>query len=310
MRYLFIVNPHSRNDEVKKRWPIIEDEIKKRNLDYQVEFTKGRRHATEITKEHINDFDVFVSCGGDGTVNEVMNGLAETNKVLGMLPLGNGNDYANLLHVRGSYVQTLNILEENKIAELSLGVATADTKHYFVNIAETGITSIIAKASYTELKWIKGLPKYYILGLKKISSYKSVPAHIKVDDYERKTKLILCAVGLGYRFGGGFNVLPGNQPYFGDFQVCIAGDVPKIKWYWMINKIKNGTHGNIKGVDIIRGKKIEIETETPLPIEGEGEVFSENSTTAKFELSQSKLKIIVGKEFLKNKIEFETRNKK
>jgi len=78
----------------------------------------------------------------------------------------------------------------------------------------------------------------------------------------------------------------------------------------MINKIKNGTHGDIKGVNFVRGKKIEIETEKPLPIEGEGEVFSENSTKATFELSQLKLKIIVGKEFLRNKIEFETRNKK
>ncbi|UJG44869.1 MAG: YegS/Rv2252/BmrU family lipid kinase [Candidatus Heimdallarchaeum endolithica] len=271
---------------------------------------KKVNHATEITKDNIKDFDVFVSCGEDGTVNGIINGLAETDKTLGILPIGNGNDYATLLSVKGSYIQALNILEENKKTELNLGFAIADTKHYFANIAETGITSVIAKASYTELKWIKGLPKYYILGLKKISSYKPIQAHIRVDNYERKTKLIVCAIGLGYRFGGGFNVLPGNKPYFGDFQVCIAGDVPKWKWYWMINKIKNGTHGDIKGVNFVRGKKIEIETEKQLPIEGEGEVFSENSTKATFELSQSKLKIIVGKEFLKNKIEFETRNKK
>ena len=132
-----------------------------------MQLTKKRRHATEITKDNIKDFDVFVSCGGDGTVNEIINGLAKTDKTLGILPIGNGNDYATLLSVKGSYIQALNILEENKKTELNLGFAIANTKHYFANIAETGITSVIAKASYTELKWIKGLPKYYILGFKK-----------------------------------------------------------------------------------------------------------------------------------------------
>ena len=92
--YLFIVNPNARNGDIGKMWPKVEEEIKKRGFNYTVEMTKEPKHAIEIAKTRGENFDVVVATGGDGTVNEVANGLYGLDTTFGILPLGNGNDYA------------------------------------------------------------------------------------------------------------------------------------------------------------------------------------------------------------------------
>ncbi len=297
--YLFIVNPHARNGIVGNTWPKVEKKLHELRFDFTTRFTTHPKEAITIAKDENENFDIIVACGGDGTINEVVNGIYGGKAVFGLLPLGNGNDYATLLHYSKELDYNLEILQQQKVADLAVGLAEADTKHYFVNIAEVGITSIIAKAAYTELTWVRGLLKYYLIAMKKMISYNRVPATVTVDKREIDTELILSAVGLGYRFGGGFNVLPNNRPYFGDFGVCVAGDIAKWKWYYIINQIKKGTHIKLKGVHFIRGKKITIETEKPLPVETEGEVFSEKSTKTTFTIAEKPLPTIVADSFVK-----------
>ncbi|MHA1303509.1 MAG: diacylglycerol/lipid kinase family protein [Candidatus Heimdallarchaeaceae archaeon] len=303
--YLFIVNPHARNGMVGKKWPKVELEIKRKNMDYEVKFTERPKHAIEIAKDNRDDYEVIIACGGDGTVNEVVNGLYGGKSIFGVLPLGNGNDFGTLLDYDDNYIRSLEILQAKKTTELNVGIAEGDKKHYFVNIAETGVTSIIAKAAYTDFKWARGLLKYYLIAMKKIMSFNRVPAVVTIDGKKIDTELILCAIGLGYRFGGGFNVLPGNKPYYNDFQICIVGDVPKWQWYYMINKVKSGKHASVNGVHILRGKEVTIDIEKPLPIEAEGEIFSEYSTRATFTLASERIKAIAPEEFIMEKRQYD-----
>ncbi|MCG3216710.1 MAG: YegS/Rv2252/BmrU family lipid kinase [Candidatus Heimdallarchaeota archaeon] len=298
--YLFIVNPIARNGEIGKMWSNVENEIKKQNFDYSVEFTKEPLHAIDIAKTKGKDFDVIVATGGDGTVNEVANGVFEIDGTFGVLPLGNGNDFAFGHKYDRDYRRSLDILRKEVTLDLGVGIAqTEEDKRYFVNIVDTGVGAAISVSSFTDAKWLKGFVKYYYLALKGIAKYRVVPSKIRIDDHDEfKTDLVIMAVGFGNRFGGGFNVFPDNYGFMDDFAICIAGDVGKMYQFYLLNVLKPGKHIGKKGVRYLRGRKMSVEVEKPLPVEVEGEIVSYGATNIEFEIAPRRLKTIVSQELV------------
>ncbi len=304
--YLFIVNPNARNKLVGKKWLNVEPIIKSKEIDHEIIFTEYQGHAIEIAKDRHKDFDVVVATGGDGTINEVINGLYESNTAFAPLALGNGNDFAHLLGYDANYKQSLDIILQHNIHSVPVGIAKGDEhQRYFVNIGELGITSLVAKDVYRKFKWIKGLAKYYVVGLMNIVTYSKVPAKIMIDDtYSASINLVLLACGFGYRFGGGFNVLPNNSFTHGDFGICVTSNLAKLKMFDFINKLKAGTHvKNTKYVSYLRGKEVTIELERPLPVEVEGEIFAEKATTASFSIADYKQPVLLNPRIIKQEKE-------
>ncbi|MCG3220628.1 MAG: YegS/Rv2252/BmrU family lipid kinase [Candidatus Heimdallarchaeota archaeon] len=298
--YLFIVNPNARNGKIGKMWPKVESEIKNQNFDYSVELTKEPLHAIDIARDKGKDFDCIVATGGDGTVNEVANGVYEIDGTFGVLPLGNGNDFAFGHKYDDNYMRSLNILSEFKTLDLGVGIARCeDNERYFVNIVDTGVGATISVSSFTDAKWLKGFVKYYYLALKGITKYRVVPSRIKIDDLDEiKTDLVIMAVGFGNRFGGGFNVLPNNYGFREDFEIVIAGDVGKLYQYYLLNVLKPGKHVGKKGVNFYNGRKMSIEADKPLPIEVEGEIVSFGARSIEFEVAPRRIITVVPQELI------------
>jgi YegS/Rv2252/BmrU family lipid kinase len=298
--YLFVVNPNARNGEIGKLWPKVESEIKNQNFDFSVELTKEPLHAIDIARDQGKDFDCIVATGGDGTVNEVANGVYEIDKIFGVLPLGNGNDYAFGHKYDDDYMRSLKILTDMKTLDLGVGIARSeDNERYFVNIVDTGVGATISVSSFTEAKWLRGFVKYYYLALKGVAKYRLVPSRIQIDDQDEiKIKLVIMAVGFGNRFGGGFNVLPDNYAFREDFNIVIAGDVKKLYQFYLLNVLKPGKHVGKKGVNFYNGKKISIEVDKPLPIEVEGEIVSFGAQSIEFEVAPKRIKTVVPQELI------------
>ena len=298
--YLFIVNPNARNGDIGKMWPKVEEEIKKRGFNYTVEMTKEPKHAIEIAKTRGENFDVVVATGGDGTVNEVANGLYGLDTTFGILPLGNGNDYAIGIKLDDNYQRSLDILEQGLTCDLTVGIAKADEdERYFVNIVDTGVGATVSVASFTEEKWLRGFVKYYYLALKKLFQYRLVNTVMKIDDQEEfETKLLMIAVGAGSRFGGGFHILPENYHFRKDFGILLAEDIRKLRQVYLLQILKPGKHLGKKGVTHIRGKKVSLTLERPLPVEVEGEIVNYAATKVSFEVAPKTMKTIVPQELL------------
>ncbi len=298
--YLFIVNPNARNGDIGKMWPKVEEEIKKRGLNYTVEMTNEPRHAIEIAKSRGEEFDVVVATGGDGTVNEVANGLYGLNTTFGILPLGNGNDFALGIKLDEDYHRSLDILEQGLTCDLTVGLAKADDdERYFVNIVDTGVGATVSVASFTELKWLRGFLKYYILAFKKLFQYRLVDTVMQIDDQEEfKSKLLMIAVGAGSRFGGGFHILPENYHYRKDFGILLAEDIRKLRQIYLLQILKPGKHLGKKGVTHIRGSKVTLQLGRPLPVEVEGEIVNYGATNVSFEVAPLSMKTIVPQELL------------
>ncbi len=298
--HLFIVNPQAHNGLIGKLWPKVEDEIKKRNFDYESIFTKSPKHAIELARDKGKDFDCVVATGGDGTVNEVANGLYELDNKFGILPLGNGNDHALGLKYDDNYHRSLDILEKGNTLDLGVGIAQADDdKRYFVNIVDTGAGATISVSSFTDAKWLRGFAKYYYLAFKGIGKYRLVPTKFQIDDNDEISfKLLIISVGFGSRFGGGFHMLPDNYHFYEDFAICYAGDIRKLRQYYLLNVLKPGKHLGKKGVEYIRGKKVSLELSKPLPVEVEGEIVNYGATNIKFEVAPRRIRTVVPEELI------------
>jgi YegS/Rv2252/BmrU family lipid kinase len=298
--YLFIVNPNARNGDIGKMWPKVEEEIKNRGLKYTVEMTKEPKHAIEIAKTRGEEFDVVVATGGDGTVNEVANGLYGLDTTFGILPLGNGNDFALGIKLDDDYQRSLDILEQGLTCDLTVGIAKADDdERYFVNIVDTGVGATVSVASFTELKWLRGFLKYYILAFKKLFQYRLVDTVMQIDDQEEfKTKLLIIAVGAGSRFGGGFHILPDNYHFRKDFGILLAENIRKLRQVYLLQILKPGKHLGKKGVTHIRGSKISLKLGRPLPVEVEGEIVNFGATNVSFEVAPQPMRTIVPQELL------------
>ncbi|MCE7742987.1 MAG: diacylglycerol kinase family lipid kinase [Candidatus Heimdallarchaeota archaeon] len=307
--YLFIVNPEARNGAIGKMWPNVEEEILKRGMRHTTIYTKEPKHAIEIAREEANNFDIIVATGGDGTVNEVANGLYGTGATFGVLPLGNGNDFARGILLDDDFQRSLDILVNCKTLDLTVGIATADDdKRYFVNIADTGVGATISVSAFTEAKWLRGFLKYYYLALKGVLKYRLVPTKIQVDDQEPSDGgLVILAAGVGHRFGAGFQILPDNYAFEPDFAICYANDIGKMDQINLLNVLKGGNHLGRKNVHYIRGSKISLELGKALPVEVEGEIVSFAATKVTFEVAPEKMKTVVPDEFIQLK---ESRQKK
>ncbi len=298
--YLFVINPNARNGGIGKTWPIVEEEILKRGLDHKSIYTQHQGHAIEIVKEMEKDFDCVVAVGGDGTINEVANGLYGTDTKFGIIPLGNGNDFSISLDFDDDFNRSLDILEVGKTIGVTVGIAeTNGDKRYFINVADTGVGATVSVASFTEAKWLKGFLKYYYLAFKKLLQYRLVKSTITIDDQVLEdVGLVMLAVGPGSRFGGGFNVLPDNYHFMDDFAVLYVRDIRKMSQINLLNALKPGKHLGREGVYYLRAKKVTLEMAKPLPIELEGEILSYGATNVSFEVAPQKLQTIVSDEII------------
>jgi YegS/Rv2252/BmrU family lipid kinase len=281
-------------------WPKVEEEIKEQNFDYSAELTKEPLHAIDIAKDKGKDFDCIVATGGDGTVNEVANGVYEIDGTFGCLPLGNGNDFAFGHKYNDDYLRSLNILREMKTLDMGVGIARCeDNERYFINIVDTGVGATISVSAFTDAKWLRGFAKYYYLALKGIMKYRLVPARIQIEGYDEiKNNLLIIALGFGNRFGAGFNVLPNNYGFRDDFEIVLVGDVRKLYQIYLLNVLKPGKHIDKKGVYFYNGKKVKLEVDKPLPIEVEGEIVSFGAKSIEFEVAPRRIKTVVPQELI------------
>lgn len=299
-KYLFIVNPHARNGDIGEMWPEVENEIIKRGLDYAVKMTERPKHAIEIAKKEAAKYDIIVATGGDGTVNEVANGLYGSGKIFGVLPLGNGNDFAWGLLLDGNYHRSLDVLEKGLTEDLTIGIAKADEdERYFVNIVDTGVGATISVSTFTDAKWLRGFLKYYYLAVKGLLKYRLVKTKIQIDDQEPfECGLVIIAVGVGYRFGAGFQILPNNYAFLDDFAILYAHDIGKWKQFILLNLLKPGKHLGRENVHYLRCKKVSLELEKALPVEVEGEIVNFAANKVVFEVAPEKMRTIVPDEYL------------
>lgn len=291
MKHIFIINPVAGKGKTMNLIPEIKKLAGAAGLDYEIEVTKCPGHATELAAKYAAQAICRIySVGGDGTLNEVLNGMAGSDSVLAMIPSGSGNDFIKSISNKKDYD---NIIKETiDGAEREIDLARVNGR-YFLNISSLGFDAYVV---YNTLKF-KKLPFVtgslaYVLGIFfSIIGRTSSDLKISIDDTTLKMEAMLAAVANGKYYGGGMLASPDAIIDDGLFDICLIEKKRRLAIMTLFPKFMKGQHGKIKGVSFKRGKKVTIESTRPviLNIDGEVSVISR----ADFEIIPKGIKIVI-----------------
>lgn len=303
--YHFIVNPHSRSGQGHSVWGKVEAELKKNNIEYEVHFTSHRRHATLIAGEITRDNMVhtLVVLGGDGTVNEVVNGITYLEKcTLGYLPTGSGNDFSRGLGLPSDMEKALDIiLHSRHTKEIDVGtVQYKDKRRRFAVSSGIGYDAAIChvvciskvKVFLNKLKL--GKLAYVCLSLDRL--YHARPAGMKIQldsgkELHFDKAYFAAAMNLPYE-GGGCKFCPDASCDDGLLDLIVIADIPKYRALTILPTVFSGGHTHMKGVHIVKCQNAQIVSEKPLPVHTDGEpVFLQRKLT--MALEKERLKIMI-----------------
>ena len=270
-----IVNPVSGRGKTYKNWEKIKDFLIYKFKEIRTRFTEAPKHALEIAREEIkNGVEHLISVGGDGTLNEVVNGFLENDSpinpgaAISVLPSGRGNDFAKTLKIK------IPRLKFNKRLQLD---AVKIGGKYFINVLDMGlggeIVSRLSEGTHSGITYTFAL-------LKEFFKYRPKEYLINVDGEEIKGKFLTVIVANGTTFGGGMKVAPKASPSDGILDVITVGDFSPVEFMFNLWRLYTGKLLSHPKVNHKRGISVKIESEEQYG-EYDGELFKASVVEAR-----------------------------
>ena len=303
-KYIVILNPNAGNGRGNKDWHLIESQLKQFNINYECLRTQGSGHAGLICAEQIRSGNKnFIVVGGDGTLNEVLNGIYSLNDinfseiVLSNIPVGTGNDWCRTYNIPNDYRENAEIISKRNIFYQDIGKATymVDGKSeskYFMNVAGMGFDAFVAFQTNKKKEEGKGSALIYLYTLMiSLFKYKSTRVTIRTGNTILDDLIFSIGIGIGKYNGGGMMQLPNAIPNDGMFDVTIIKKMNKMEVISNIKKLYDGSIIYHPKVSVLSAKEIFIDSEPPVSLEVDGEKCG--STPIKLEIFQQVLPVIV-----------------
>lgn len=286
--YHFIINPASRTGRGRELWNRLEAILKEKNVEYSAHFTEiagdATRIAKEITENCSDTATNIIIVGGDGTVNETINGICDNTKVtLGYIPTGSGNDFGRGLKCPKNPEKALeNILSPKSIQAIDQGCISffdgTPSKKFAVS---SGIgydaESCCQAVPYGFKKFLNKLKLgslvYILIAIKQIFKTKPIDMELIVDgDKKLEFKKVLFIATMCQRYeGGGFAMNPHATPTDGELSICVAHGLSIPKVLFLMIMLALTKHEGFKGIDLFNCKTIEINAKEARTIHTDGE---------------------------------------
>jgi YegS/Rv2252/BmrU family lipid kinase len=280
--HLFIVNPIAGKGRALKVLDKIRSIIRKKTGDFDVKLTEHPGHATEIAREYSKKgVPRIYSVGGDGTLNEVLNGIVGTKSSLGVIPAGSGNDFSRTIHAKADVDEII----EGTISNSSIPVDIVKlNSRYFLNVSSIGFDAEVAyTANRIKTKaFVPGGLSYYLGILLTLGKCQSYRMKIDIDGTCFEDEMLLVAVANGRYYGNGVLPAPMAKIDDGILDVCLVRKKPRLDILRLFPKYAAGKHGDIEGISFHRGKRIHIICDIPVAVNMDGEV--ERHSEALFEI--------------------------
>lgn len=287
MKLQFIVNPASRSGQGIRVWKEAEKVLKGSEIKYDVFFTKRAGHATELAKQLTAPAGkhTIVALGGDGTVNEVLNGIVRLeDTVLGYIPTGSGNDFAAGLELPTDTMTAIeHILEERSLLRMNVGIVETpegEKRRFGVSCGMGWDAAICHEALVSRMK--KMLNKirlgklcYVLIALKQIIRFRKTPMEVQIDRRQpiRLEKTYFTTVMNSPYQGGKLKFCPDASWCDDLLDICIIGDISKLKLCCLLPTAYSGLHRYFREVSLKRGETVVLRAPMELPVHADGENF-------------------------------------
>jgi len=286
---LVIVNPKSASGATRDRWSAMASDIRTHFGPFNVAFTKARGHGSEIAKRAVeNGQKLVIACGGDGTINEVANGIIESggDAELGILPSGTGGDFRRSLNLPHGTREAARALKNAETKAIDVGRVTfydhddQEVTRSFLNVSSVGLAASIIErvkttnyANWLPVASLRGKASFAISTLQEVIGIEHATLRVRVDDGEEYalSSVNFCIANARY-FGGGMMIAPEAKLDDGYFDIVNIGDLSTLKILLKAHTLYRGTHVALPEVKTRLAKRVEIRADNAdvhLEIDGE-----------------------------------------
>ncbi len=298
----FIVNPMSGGGRTRSKWESYIPQLRSELGEVSVRYTEGKDSATKLAKEAVEEgHRLIISVGGDGTNNEVLNGLLKTSGELlhpelqfAFFPMGSGVDLRRSLPYSSNLKQLIHQVRHGSVQNVDVGKVTfqseqgIQTSRFFLNISSIGMSSMVTAAINRSRKPLGGTAAYLWYSLIAMIRFLNPTMKVTLGDappLEARQNLII--VGNGKYFGGGMKAAPDAEMDDGLFDVVMIGDYSSTELILNGSKVYSGAHIHLPKTQVHRVNRLTVETDRPIPIDIDGELLGQPK--AEYELLPQRL---------------------
>lgn len=283
-RKLVILNPAAKSEKATAFQRKIES-LCEHNCE--TEMTSAPGDARALAARAVSEgFTTVVAAGGDGTINEVVNGLAGSNVALGLLPVGTMNVFATELGLPMDVQKCWKIIEEGKTRMVDLPVANGQ---YFIQLAGVGLDAQVVEETSREFKKNFG-PLSYVISASQIAARKPPKIFVESDDSPPREGSFML-IGNGRYYGGPFVLFNDAKVDDGKLDVLIFRNLSHLDIIRYLQGIMFGTHIDLHDVEYFQTSRVRVTSEERVPVEVDGELLGEVPVT--FQISPHRLKVLV-----------------
>ncbi|UCH09100.1 MAG: diacylglycerol kinase family lipid kinase [Fidelibacterota bacterium] len=237
------------------------------SFDFMV--TENPDHATELARSHAKDYELVVGFGGDGTINEIAQGLVGSDTPLAVIPFGTGNDFARSAGIPLDLKEAIDLICQGSAEPCDVGFVNGK---YFVNAVGIGFDG---RANYeaAQIRWLRGPLVILVAIFRTMWNWDAVPMTLTIDNETISKSTYLIGIGNGPFIGGGLQLTPDARIDDQMLHVCHVEDISPFKIIANFPRLKTGTINKLPEVTLHSGSIITIDSEQPMPVHVDGEVL-------------------------------------
>lgn len=278
---LVILNPAARSERAKSAWKRIE---KLPNCTMRA--TTGPGDAQAVAEAAVQEgFKTIVAAGGDGTVNEVVNGIVGSDVALGILPVGTMNVFAAELGLPGDLDEAWAVIRAGRTRKVDLLRAN---QQYFIQLAGVGLDAQVVQATSWNFKKNFG-PLSYLISAAQIAARKPPRLMVEADGITREGSFVL--IGNGRYYGGPVAFFKDARIDDGKLDVLIFKNLAYLDIARYLATVFMGKHTTLPDVEYFQTKRAVVRSDEDVPVEVDGEVVTTLPVT--FRISSRKLRVVV-----------------
>ncbi|HKW78723.1 MAG TPA: diacylglycerol kinase family protein [Candidatus Limnocylindria bacterium] len=289
-RALAIVNPAAGKGVGARVAPRIAAELGAVGLSVDVVTTPGPGEAARLASHAVEEgYERVIAVGGDGTANEVANGLVDSQTALALYPIGSGNDFSRVLGYPRERKRLASFIAQARPRRIDVGEVNG---RVFLNAAGVGIDGYVAERIIATARVVGPTLGYFVGALVGVATYRPRPMRVSIDGQTRVGDHLVVVAANGTHFGSGMHVAPLAQLDDGVLDVIVGGDLGRWASLVALGKIYRGTHVDGKTILHFRSPTLDVALDSPQPMEMDGE--ASRTTSLRVRIRPRALTVLAG----------------
>ncbi|MCP4357763.1 MAG: diacylglycerol kinase family lipid kinase [Chloroflexi bacterium] len=293
MKVKVILNPYANRWHAGDRQEMVQAAFTAVNVTADFHITQGPGEGTAAAETAVGHYDAVVAAGGDGTINEVVNGLIRAagdgpTIPFGIMPIGTANDLGDTTGIPRDLVAAAEVIAAGQTWQIDAGRVN---DHYFDNNCALGMEPLVTLEN-TKIKRLSGELRYFVALVRALLKLQAWHMQISWDDSSYDGPAILLSVCNGPRTGGLFQIAPQAKFDDGLFDYVFAPDLPKRTVLAILPRLFKGSHIDHSDVVYGRSRRISVKSNPGTPIHADGELIADALTSIEYELLPGKISLL------------------